>query len=231
MRETDLFIPVKELLERIGYSVDGEVSDVDVLGMKDDEEIIVELKKELNLKLILQGAKRQRLSDNVFVAIPKPSFKIRSSKNFKDKEYLLRRLSLGLILVDFSQNPPRGMIHFEASEFNHKISQGKSKRKYERLIKETNGRSKKINIGGSKGKIMTAYKENAMLIANIMSMEDGLTSTPKNLRLKGAGEKTTAILNKNYYNWFEKIDRGLYKLTKEGHKAAKEYEKIFKGGQ
>ncbi|MCT4634149.1 MAG: DUF2161 family putative PD-(D/E)XK-type phosphodiesterase [Firmicutes bacterium] len=228
MKETDLYLPVKNLLEEMEYQVDGEVKDIDVFGLNGHEDIIVELKKDLNFKLILQGAKRQRLSDNVYVAIPKPSFKIRCSKNFKDKEYLLRRLSLGLIFVDFNEDIPRAMIQFEPAMFYHKISQGKSKRKYEKLIKESSARSLKMNKGGTKGKIMTAYKENAMLIAYLLYQEESLTGTPKLLRENGGGEKTGTILNKNYYEWFEKIKRGTYGLTDKGIKAAEEYERIFK---
>ncbi len=45
MKETDLYLPVKELFEDLGYDVQAEVNEIDVLATKDNEFIIIELKK------------------------------------------------------------------------------------------------------------------------------------------------------------------------------------------
>ena len=67
--------PVKDFFTAEGYDVYGEVNDCDVVAVKEDELIIVELKLRLNLDLVMQATKkRQRLSDQVYVAIPKPKF-------------------------------------------------------------------------------------------------------------------------------------------------------------
>jgi len=55
LRETDLYPPVKAFLEGQGYDVKGEVSDCDVVGVRDEDElVVVELKTAFNLPLILQ---------------------------------------------------------------------------------------------------------------------------------------------------------------------------------
>ncbi len=50
MKESDLYIPLKQFLEAQGYKVKGEVGQCDVLAVRGEEEpIIIELKLSLNL--------------------------------------------------------------------------------------------------------------------------------------------------------------------------------------
>ncbi len=81
MRETDLYLPVKVMFNDLGYEVVAEVGDIDVLASKVDEFIVIELKKEFNLRLITQGALRQKISEVVYVAVPKPSYKVRIQRD------------------------------------------------------------------------------------------------------------------------------------------------------
>ncbi len=99
--EVDLYKPVKDYFTAEGYDVYGEVNDCDVVAVKEEELIIVELKLRLNLDLVMQATKRQRLSDQVIVAIPKPKFSFRSQK-WRDICYLMRRLEVGLLLVSLN---------------------------------------------------------------------------------------------------------------------------------
>ena len=103
MKETELYQPVKDLFEGLGYEVFSEVNDIDVVAVKDGEKIVIELKTSFSMKLILQAVKRQKIYEDVYVAVPFPKFKKRFSKDFKDKEYLLRRLELGLIFVSLGE--------------------------------------------------------------------------------------------------------------------------------
>jgi len=48
--EVDLYKPVKDYFTSEGYDVYGEVNDCDVVAVKEDELIIVELKLRLNLE-------------------------------------------------------------------------------------------------------------------------------------------------------------------------------------
>ena len=70
--ETDLYEPVCRFLEEEGYRVQAEVKDCDIAAEKDGELIIVELKKSFQLKLVYQALDRQSLTEQVFVAIPRP---------------------------------------------------------------------------------------------------------------------------------------------------------------
>ena len=69
MKETDLYNPIKVFFEAKGYEVKAEVTDCDVVALKKDEEpIIIELKKSLSFDFLIQGIDRQGISDNVYLA-------------------------------------------------------------------------------------------------------------------------------------------------------------------
>ena len=64
--ESDLYAPVKALLEGQGYVVKGEVRGCDVVGVRGNEPpVVVELKRVFGLGLVLQGVDRLALSDKV----------------------------------------------------------------------------------------------------------------------------------------------------------------------
>jgi hypothetical protein len=93
-------------------------------------------------------------------------------------------------------------------------------------MKEIEGRSADYNIGGSnRTKIMTAYKENCIQIACYLELFGPLS--PKALREKGTGSKTSSILTKNYYGWFERVKRGVYVINEKGKKEVKEYPELI----
>ena len=71
MRETDLYPPIKAYLEAQGYVVKGEIGDCDLLAVRGDEEpVAVELKLTFSLALVMQGVARQRMFDDVYLAVP-----------------------------------------------------------------------------------------------------------------------------------------------------------------
>jgi hypothetical protein len=39
---------------------------------------------------------------------------------------------------------------------------------------------------------------------------------PKALAALGTGDKTQSILNKNYYKWFDRVQRGVYAISEQG---------------
>ncbi|MBD8067358.1 DUF2161 domain-containing phosphodiesterase [Bacillus sp. PS06] len=219
--EVDLYKPIQRYFAKQGFEVYGEVNDCDLVALKEDELIVVELKKTLNVELLVQGAKRQKLTNQVYIAIPRGKQNFRSRK-WKDICHLLRRLELGLILVSFSGNRARVDIHLHPTTFDQKKSYAQNKYKRNSLIKEVNGRSGDYNIGGStRTKIMTAYKENCIQIASYL--EEFGPLSPKKLRSLGTGEKTLTILTNNYYRWFEKVSRGVYQINDKGKQELKEF--------
>ena len=226
MKETELYIPVKRLLEEEGYEIRGEVSGADIAAMRGEELLIVEMKTAFNLKLLMQVVKRQRMTDNVYIAIPRPSYKKRFNKDIKDREYLLRRLSLGLIYVAMDSEAPYAAVVFKPGKFDMDKSKAASSRKTAKLLKEYGGRSKDYNIGGSvRTNLVTVYREKALVIAYCLK-KNGTTKT-KILKEMGCSDKTTTILYNNYYGWFEKTGKAEYKLSESGFKALAKYREVL----
>ncbi len=224
--ETDLYQPVYEHFTKLGYTVNSEVNGCDVTALIKDELLVIELKKSLNMKLILQASKRQQFADLVYVAVPKPK-KSLYSKEWKDKYYLLRRLELGLIFIVLNGNHNRIEIPFHPSPFDRVRSQRLSQKKRKLILKEIKERHGDYNVGGStRKKIITAYRENAIFIACCLKKMGQLS--PKELRALGTGDKTFSILNKNFYGWFDRVDRGVYELNGNGKEAIKTYPKLTK---
>ena len=72
LAETDLYEPIRRFLEEEGYEVQAEVKDCDIAARKDGRLVVVELKRNFQLKLVYQAMERQRLTEYVYVAIPRP---------------------------------------------------------------------------------------------------------------------------------------------------------------
>jgi hypothetical protein len=89
-------------------------------------------------------------------------------------------------------------------------------------LEEIAGRTGDYNTGGSvQRKLVTAYREQAIHVACALHRLG--PSTPKTLRGLGTSQKTTSILYGNVYGWFERVDRGLYRLAAQGKDALKDY--------
>ena len=72
--ETDLYAPVKKLLEERGYTVRAEVDRCDLVAVQGGEPpVIVELKQSFALSLVYQGIERQRITDAVYLAVAAPT--------------------------------------------------------------------------------------------------------------------------------------------------------------
>lgn len=209
MKEVDLYEPCKNLLEEQGFQVKAEVHSCDIMAVKDDYIVIIELKLGISLKLVYQAIDRQKLADKVYVALP--STAINSNRaNLKNFINLLKRLELGLISV----NKNKAEIIVETFGFDLKKSVSASKKKKERLLKEFTLRKSDQNLGGSKGKKMTAYKERVIEIAKYLD-EFGEKS-PKEIMMYTGIKDTPNILRKNYYLWFINVKRGIYRLSEIG---------------
>jgi hypothetical protein len=225
LQEVDLYKPIQRYFVREGFKVYGEVKDCDIAAVKDDQLVIIELKLTLSVDLLIQAAKRQKLSDQVYIAIPRPKGRL-NSKQWVDKCHLVKRLELGLIVVSFSGDRARAEVLFPPSSMNRRQIIAQNKRKRVALLREMEGRSTDFNVGGSsRTKIMTAYKENCIQIACYLE-HFGLLS-PKALVELGTGRKTSSILTKNYYGWFERIKRGTYVISDKGKEEVKEYPELL----
>ena len=90
MKETELYPYLKSYFEEQGFMVQAEVNSIDIVAQKDDLIIIVEMKTQLNLKLIYQGCQRQQLSDTVYLAVPK----VNNKKTLMGTQELCKDLTL-----------------------------------------------------------------------------------------------------------------------------------------
>lgn len=225
MEEKDLYLPVKKLFEGLDFEVYGEVKTVDVVAQREDLIVAIELKKDLNLHLISQGAYRQRLTNHVYIAVPTPSTRIQRGNPFKDKLYLLRRLGIGLIYVSTSKKPYHAKIILEPNLLDILASQRKNKRRRLALQKEISERHCDYNLGGTRGRIMTAYKEAALRI--LMVYSDQAIHTTKEIKEITGIKKATVILYKNYYGWYDRLGTGTYIINQSGLKALKDYKSFI----
>lgn len=97
VNETSLYAPVKRFLEEQGYEVRAEVHGCDLVAIRGEEMVIVELKMTMNLALVLQGIERLKLTDLVYLAIPAP--KRTQMGRWPETVQLCRRVGLGLLTV------------------------------------------------------------------------------------------------------------------------------------
>lgn len=220
--ETDLYEPVCRFLEEEGYQVQAEVKDCDIAAEKDGELIIVELKKSFQLKLVYQALDRQSLTEQVFVAIPRPQ-KGQREKSWKNMLKLLKRLEIGLLTVALDSPLKTVDVVLTPSD----SLAWKNRKKRERLQAELENRQVSANTGGmNRRKIVTAYREKALHLCCILENREAVTYGE--LREMGLEEKYMAILRSNVYHWFERVEKGVYRLSEEGRKALEErdYEKV-----
>ena len=81
-----------------------------------------------------------------------------------------------------------------------------------RLFREHGRRRGDPTPGGSvRRKIMTAYRQNSLACA--AALREGEASTR---RLKTVTPEAPGILLRNVYGWFERVSRGVYRLTPSG---------------
>lgn len=222
MRETDLYPPIKAFLETQGYEVKAEVRDCDVVALRGDEPpVIVELKLSLSLALLLQGVDRQAVSDWVYVAVPVGKAP-RWRGQVRDAVKLCRRLGLGLISVQLA-DAGRVEVHVDPGPYAPR----KFAKRKAALLKEFRGRVGDPNIGGQVGRrIMTAYRQDALRLANALAQNGA--AGPAALARALDVPKAASILQKDYYGWFERVERGVYDLRSAGHKALDQHKEMVK---
>ncbi len=220
--ETELYPPVKQLLESQGYQVRGEVRGCDLVAVRGDELVVVELKAVLNLTLILQGVERLKHTDAVYLAIEEP--RRGRIPHWSAVQQLCRRLGLGLLTVRFGRSAPRVEVVCDPGPYRPKPAS----RKRGLLLGEFQRRSGDHNTGGSvRGPRVTAYREEALRLADELNKRGPLRV--KDLREATGCEKTGDILGDDFYGWFERVSYGVYQLTPKGQDALAVYAGVIEG--
>ena len=226
IKEADLFEPVQEFFQELGYSVKGEVGNCDIMAIRGEEILVVELKKGITIGLLAQAVDRQRIGDLVYMAVPKPK-KFKIDREFKRILHLVRRLELGLLFVSFTGKKPKVEVIVEAQSFDRGKSKVLSSKKRGKLKAEHENRKNSSNIGGvNKTKILTAYRERAIEAALYLS-EHGVSKVAV-IKKAIQYDKIGALLNANHYGWFFKEAKGYYRLSESGERGLKDYEDYVK---
>jgi hypothetical protein len=210
MPETDLYPPVKRFLEAQGYAVKGEIGECDVVALRGAEPpVIVELKTSFSLQLVLQGVDRQAVTDAVYVAFPPPR-----RRQHGDIVRLCRRLGLGVLLVTGSD--------VEALLDPAPYQPRKEKRRETMLLKEFAHRIGDPAMGGSAhGPRMTAYRQDALRCLEALARAG--SASPAVVKGKAGVPRAPAILLRDVYGWFTRVERGVYGLSPKGEAARVAY--------
>ena len=208
-KETDLYEPIRAFLEEEGYQVQAEVKHCDIAAVKNGQLVVVELKKAFNLKLVYQGLERQSLTDQVFVAIPRPKKGARE-KSWKDMLKLLKRLELGLLTVALDSPLKTVDVVLEPSD----SLAWKNRKKRKQVQTELENRQMDVNVGGmTRKKIITVYREKSIRLACLLEKEGQVSLA--SLRERGM-EDYVGILSRNYDKWFKRVEKGVYALSEKG---------------
>jgi hypothetical protein len=210
LQESDLYLPIKNYLQTLDFEVKGEIIDCDIVAQKGEQLVIIELKLNINITLLLQAIERFSLSDMVYIAIPKQCSLYK--KQSQQVKKLVKRLGIGLMIVDIQKTAQYVEVFFDPQDYTPRIN----KRKQAGLLKEFNQRIGDTQKGGStKSKAgLTAYRQRCIRVAEYLSHHP----VAKGADIKKAigEEQATHFLSKDYYGWFEKIERGVYQLSDKG---------------
>jgi hypothetical protein len=219
MPETSLYAAVKSHLEGLGYEAKGEVCGCDIVAVRAGEPpllVITEMKMSFTLDLVLQGVDRLAAADEVWLAV-------RSSRRGRDRDRrahkLCRLLGFGLLAVD----PGRNRVEVLAEPTAYRPRPNIRRRAL--LIREHGRRRGDPTQGGaSRTPIMTAYRQQALSCA--MAMREG----PRRPRdLTAFAPEAGRILLRNVYGWFERAERGIYRLTASGQEALQSWSDLRPG--
>lgn len=209
--ETDLYAPVKTWLEARGYEVKAEVGAVDVMAQKEGDVLIVELKTGFSLTLLQQAVARQAVTDLVYVAVPRWSGRA-GWRAFKGNIGLCKRLGVGVLSVRVKDGPSDSIVqvHSDPVPFRPR----KSKRKQGQLLSEFSRREGDPNTGGTRGSVVTAYRQDAERCAAFLEAH-GASKGAVVAKATGV-TKATTMMRDNHYGWFEKVEPGVYRLNDLG---------------
>lgn len=227
-REVDLYPPVKAFLEGQGYEVKAEVQGCDVVAVRGDEPpVIVELKTAFSLPLVLQGVDRLALSPDVYLAVGVPARPAPGSLWRRERRgirKLCRRLGLGLLAVHEPTARRPALVEPLLDPVPYRPRP--ERRRQGLLLREFAQRVGDPNTGGSTRRpIVTAYRQAALRCAVHLEAHG---PTKAAVVAASTGVKTAAtVMRHDVYGWFERVDRGVYRLTSSGTAALETYADVL----
>jgi len=208
--ETALYPAVKRYLEGLGFAAKGEILGCDVVAIRAGDApllVIAEMKSAFTLDLVLQGVDRAAACDEVWLAV-------RATRRGRDRDRRAHRLCrlLGFGLLAVTPSSARVEVLAEPSPYRPRANA----RRRTLLIREHGSRRGDPTPGGAtRQPIMTAYRQAALDCA--LALRDGPGRTRDLARQVPAAPR---ILLRNVHGWFERVERGTYRLTPRGAAAA-----------
>jgi len=208
--ESQLYLPVKRFLEKLGFEVKGEICGCDLVALREGEPVAVvigELKLTFTLDLVLQAVERTCACDEIWLAV-------RASRRGRGREAdarvrkLCRLLGFGLLAVSAA-----GKVEVLVEPVPWRPRRDAKRRS--RIVDEHRRRQGDPVAGGStRQPIMTAYRQQALACAAQLAKGDA------HLRdLRSGVPDAAKIMQRNVYGWFVRIERGVYALTDSGKAA------------
>ncbi|MEM1364519.1 MAG: DUF2161 family putative PD-(D/E)XK-type phosphodiesterase [Pseudomonadota bacterium] len=178
--------------------------------------VIVELKIGFSLTLLHQAIERQSITDSVYIAVPRGKGKPFQA-SLKRNVAICRRLGLGLLTVRAKDSFVEA--HLDPGPYAPRIS----KIKNQRLLREFTRRVGDPMAGGSaKARpMLTAYRQDALRCV-VCLRSAGPTKASLVAQSTGV-ERARMIMSADHYGWFERVDRGIYRLTPKGEAALEEF--------
>ncbi len=214
--ETSLYALVKQFLQAQGFEVKGEVCGCDIVAVRQLEGettrllVVAELKMSFSLELVLQAVDRLAAADQVWLAVAQTR---RGRDTDRRALRLCRLIGFGLMAV----NVASGRVAILAEPEPYRPRPNTSRRA--RLLREHAARRGDPTAGGStRAPIMTAYRQQSLACA--AAMADG-PARPRDLT--AIAPDAGAMLRRNVYGWFERVERGLYRLTEAGRAALRRW--------
>lgn len=221
--ETDLYAPVKALLEAHGYVAKGEIKGCDIVAIgpvpADGGEppmVIVEMKLALTLTVLLQAVDRFALTESVYLAVPSPDGAAGVTPYSPRLHRLCRRLGLGLIAVE---PVPGGAMAVPVLDPQPPGSGPRRNKGRAALVRKEHARRLgDPNPGGTPGrvKLITAYRQAALRCAAALRDAGGGPLPVRAVRTASGVEEAGKILYRNVYGWFETTGRNAYRLAPAG---------------
>ncbi|MEM7293844.1 MAG: DUF2161 family putative PD-(D/E)XK-type phosphodiesterase, partial [Pseudomonadota bacterium] len=209
--------PVKQYLELQGYRVKGEVGNCDVLAVRGDESVVVELKLTFNLNVLLQAVDRLALTDGVYIGVPHNCNALRKRQKLVLKT--LRMLGLGLLTINLNRGSQTVTAVLDPGPYSPR----KSHHRQSRLLGEFEKRVSDPNFGGSdrRSGVVTAYRQRALNIASLLQ-QSGPSKASDVAKTIDAPDARN-ILYRDVYGWFERVAYGVYGLSPRGERELKEW--------
>ncbi len=228
--ETDLYAPVKALLEAHGYVAKGELRGCDIVAIGPAPEdggeppmVIVEMKLTLSLTVLLQAVDRFALTESVYLAVPSPDGRAGITPYSPRLHRLCRRLGLGIIAVEPVVGGAMAVPVLDPQPPGTGPRRNKARAALVR--KEHARRLGDPNRGGTPGgvKLITAYRQAALRCAAALRDAGGGPLKVRAVRAAAGVEEAGKILYRNVYGWFEPAGRDAYRLAEAGRRDLEVY--------